>query len=132
MTTKSTGDEVQLGAGAADSGSGATAVLSKKNQAPNEATAKALESDILAPRFYTTNFAKLDKLILDSHRAEFEAMLVEFRQDNNRGHFVRTEEFKGPFPDLPFAEFEDFLRRSCLGEFSGCLLYQEISKRSKN
>ncbi len=133
MTTRNTRDEVHLGAGAADSGSGTTAAITgKRGIAPSEATAKALENDILAPRFYTTNFDKLDKLILDSHRAEFEAMLVEFRDDNNKGHFISTPEFKGPFPDLPFEEFEDFLRRSCLGEFSGCLLYQEISRRSKN
>jgi magnesium-protoporphyrin IX monomethyl ester (oxidative) cyclase len=120
---------VRLGAGAADSGSGATAIA---QNAPNEATAKALESDILAPRFYTTNFEKFDKMILDSQKKELEKILAEFKQDNNRGHFVRTEEFKGPFPDLPSQEFEDFLRRSCLGEFSGCLLYQEISKRTSN
>ncbi len=133
MTTKNspTNEELRRETGAADSGSGATAVVNKFN-APNEATAKALEEDILAPRFYTTNFAYMDKLDLSSHEAEFQAILQEFRRDNNKGHFVSTPEFKGPFPDLPRVEFEEFLRRSCLGEFSGCLLYQEISKRTSN
>lgn len=113
--------------GAADSGSGRTA---SGLSTPNQATAKALEEDILAPRFYTTNFEKLNKLILDSHKPEFEAMLAEFKQDNNKGHFFATPEFKGEFPKMPREEFEEFLRRSCLGEFSGCLLYREISDKS--
>ncbi len=116
--------------GAADSGSNPTA--NRATKIPNQATAKALEEDILAPRFYTTNFAKLNKLILDSHKAEFEQMLGEFREDKNKGHFVPTSEFKLDFPDLPREEFEEFLRRSCLGEFSGCLLYREISDNSTN
>lgn len=113
---------------AADSGSVPAGVA--HTSAPNEATAKALKKDILAPRFYTTNFDKLNKLVLDSHKDEFEVLLNEFRADYNKGHFIPTAEFKGPFPDLPRQEFEDFLRRSCLGEFSGCLLYREISKHA--
>lgn len=116
--------------GAADSGSGLSGVALA--EAPSASTASALEEDILAPRFYTTNFKKLDKMNLESHRAEFEAILAEFRADNNKGHFIPTAEFKAQFPDLPMEEFEEFLRRSCLGEFSGCLLYREISARSTN
>jgi magnesium-protoporphyrin IX monomethyl ester (oxidative) cyclase len=114
-----------VGYGAADSGSGTTA-------APSEATLSALEEDILAPRFYTTNIPKLDAMNIESHRAELDAVLAEFRADYNKGHFIPTAEFKADFPDLPRAEFEEFLRRSCLGEFSGCLLYREISANSTN
>jgi magnesium-protoporphyrin IX monomethyl ester (oxidative) cyclase len=110
--------------GAADSGS-QPAELS-------ESTANALKEDILAPRFYTTNFAKLDSMDFSNLQADFENMLGEFRKDYNKGHFIPNEEFKADFPDLPRAEFEEFLRRSCLGEFSGCLLYREISNRSTN
>jgi magnesium-protoporphyrin IX monomethyl ester (oxidative) cyclase len=118
-----------VGNGAADSGSGFSVVNST---APNDATAKALKNDILAPRFYTTNFDKFDKMILDSQKKELEAILAEFRADYNKGHFVATDEFKQDFPDLPREEFEEFLRRSCLGEFSGCLLYREIAQRTNN
>jgi magnesium-protoporphyrin IX monomethyl ester (oxidative) cyclase len=115
---------------AADSGSGFSAPNNAK--VPNEATKKALKNDILAPRFYTTNFDKFDKMILRGQEEELERILNEFRADINKGHFVATEEFKQDFPDLPRAEFEEFLRRSCLGEFSGCLLYREISHRTSN
>ena len=123
-----------VGAGAADSGSGlsAKATYDTRVATPSEATTSALQEDILAPRFYTTNFKKLDSMNLESHRAEFEAVIAEFKQDNNKGHFIPTDEFKAQFPDVPMAEFEEFLRRSCLGEFSGCLLYREISSRSTN
>ncbi len=123
---------IQAGAGAADSGSGRTATLPAITPVPSEATVSALKEDILAPRFYTTNFKKLDKMNLESHRPEFEALLAEFKADNNKGHFIPTAEFKASFPNLPLEEFEEFLRRSCLGEFSGCLLYREISARSTN
>ncbi len=121
-----------VGAGAADSGSGLTATYEERVVRPSDATVSALEEDILAPRFYTTNFKKLDAMNLESHRAEFEEVLAEFRADNNKGHFIPTAEFKAEFPDLPMAEFEEFLKRSCLGEFSGCLLYREITSRSTN
>ncbi len=131
MSSKITGGPARatgVGAGAADSGSGP----SLKAGLPSESTTSALKEDILAPRFYTTNFKKLDSMNLENYRGEFEAMLEEFRADNNRGHFIPTAEFKQDFPNLPRTEFEEFLRRSCLGEFSGCLLYREISARSTN
>lgn len=115
--------------GAADSGSGLSAT--GRYEKPSEATTSALEEDILAPRFYVTNYAKLDSMDLSSHKAEFDVIMDEFRADTNKGHFIPTEEFKAEFPNLPFAEFEEFLKRSCLGEFSGCLLYREISSRCK-
>src|SRR5438309_782673 len=87
--------------GAADSGSVPSEL--------SESTASALKEDILAPRFYTTNFAKLDKMDFSNLQVEFEAMLGEFRKDYNKGHFIPTEEFKADFPDLPREEFEEFL-----------------------
>jgi magnesium-protoporphyrin IX monomethyl ester (oxidative) cyclase len=102
------------------------------NEAPSAATTSALKEDILAPRFYTTNFAKLDRMNFENYRPQLEAILEEFRKDYNKGHFIPNDEFKADFPDLPREEFEEFLKRSCLGEFSGCLLYREISNRSTN
>ncbi len=129
MTSKLTGRVAQpTGAGAADSGAGATLLM----DAPNQATASALKEDVLAPRFYTIDIEKLDRLNFDNYQAEFEEMLGQFRADYNRGHFIPTAEFKAEFPDLPRHEFEEFLRRSCLGEFSGCLLYRQISARTTN
>ncbi|HEX2914374.1 MAG TPA: magnesium-protoporphyrin IX monomethyl ester (oxidative) cyclase [Chloroflexia bacterium] len=130
ITVKRTGT---AGQGAADSGSGPTRqVYTNRVEKPSEATVSALKEDILAPRFYTTNFKKLDSMNLESHRAEFDVILQEFRNDNNKGHFIPTAEFKAQFPSLPLLEFEEFLKRSCLGEFSGCLLYREISDKSTN
>lgn len=96
--------------------------------APNKTTAEGLKKDILAPRFYTTNFEQINKWDLSSHKAELEKILSEFRADLNKGHFVRTPEFKVLLKSYPAKEFEEFARRSSMGEFSGCLLYREIAE----
>ena len=90
---------------------------------------------MLSPRFYTTDFAKLDRLDVNSVRAEWDELIAEFRRDANRGYFVRNEEFGKdlpPIPDALYEEFVDFLISSVTAEFSGCVLYAEIKKRSVN
>ncbi len=120
--------------GAADSGSlpleNTQGYEASAVNAPNITTAKALKKDILAPRFYTTNFDEINSWKLPTQNPEFQAILKEFRDDYNKGHFVRTPEFAGPHPNLPEQEFEEFASRSAMGEFSGCLLYREISQKA--
>jgi magnesium-protoporphyrin IX monomethyl ester (oxidative) cyclase len=101
----------------------------------NDSTRRAQRDTMLSPRFYTTDFAKLDRLDLNSVRAEWDELIAEFRRDANRGYFVRNEEFGKdlpPIPDALYKEFVDFLISSVTAEFSGCVLYAEIKKRSVN
>ena len=58
-----------------------------------DANAKAVHSDMLAPRFYTTDFAALDRLDLSPVRAEWDVMMAEYQGDNNHDHFQRDEAF---------------------------------------
>jgi len=102
---------------------------------PNESTNMAQTETLLTPRFYTTDFAALDKIDLTPVRAEWDYLMAEFRRDPNNGHFERTAQFVEEVRQLPDAlqtEFLDFLVSSCTSEFSGCLLYAEIKKKSKN
>ena len=58
----------------------------------------------------------------------------EFRKDYNRHHFVRNGEFDGAAEQLdPETRkvFVEFLEQSCTSEFSGFLLYKELSRRIK-
>ncbi len=102
---------------------------------PNEATLRAKKESLLSPRFYTTDFDAMDRLDITPVRAEWDAMMAEFRSDTNRRHFERTPEFEAAVERMPEAlrkEFLDFLISSCTAEFSGCVLYSDIKKKVKN
>nr|YP_010338556.1 Magnesium-protoporphyrin IX monomethyl ester oxidative cyclase [Rhodaphanes brevistipitata]UNJ18506.1 Magnesium-protoporphyrin IX monomethyl ester oxidative cyclase [Rhodaphanes brevistipitata] len=90
---------------------------------------------ILTPRFYTTNFEEMAKMDISLNKKEFQAILEEFRVDYNKNHFIRDEEFNQSWNNLDEntrSLFIEFLERSCTAEFSGFLLYKELSRRIKN
>jgi magnesium-protoporphyrin IX monomethyl ester (oxidative) cyclase len=89
---------------------------------------------LLTPRFYTTDFQEMSLLDITSNRSEIEAIIEEFRIDYNRDHFIRDKEFLNSwesFDDKTKNIFIEFLERSCTAEFSGFLLYKEISRNLK-
>ncbi len=103
--------------------------------APNETTSRALEDTVLSPRFYTTDFAEMDRLDVGPVRAEWDGLIAELRADPNRRHFVRTEDWDAELSALPEPlrrELVDFLVSSLTAEFSGCVLYAETRKRITN
>lgn len=97
--------------------------------------AKALKETILTPRFYTTDFETTAKLDLSSQDEELRAMLAEMQADYNRHHFVRDESFDQSWDQIQGEArqaFIDYLERSCVSEFSGFLLFKELSRRIKD
>jgi magnesium-protoporphyrin IX monomethyl ester (oxidative) cyclase len=89
---------------------------------------------LLTPRFYTTNFKEISELDISSNKEEIEAIVEEFRIDYNRDHFIRDKEFLTSwdfFDEKTRNIFIEFLERSCTAEFSGFLLYKEISRNLK-
>ena len=103
--------------------------------APNETTVMAMTETVLSPRFYTTDYAEMDRIDITPVRAEWDELMAEFRRDANRDHFVRPPEFEldlSHIKDGLRQEFVDFLVSSITAEFSGCVLYAEIKKRIKN
>ncbi len=102
----------------------------------NETTRMATSETVLSPRFYTTDFAALDAISVESIRPQWDALMEEFRLDPNKGHFVRTDAFDrfdlSALPEPLQQEVLEFLVSSVTAEFSGCVLYAEIKKRVKN
>jgi len=103
--------------------------------APNESTRIAQQDTLLTPRFYTTDFAAIDRIDVDAIRPQWEALMKEFGDDNNTDHFQRPADMMANYSRLPEAlhkEFSEFLISSITSEFSGCVLYAEIKKRVQN
>ena len=99
-------------------------------------TEMAAASTVLSPRFYTTDYAALDRMDVSSVREEWDRLLQEMREDPNKTHFRRSEEWdQVSLDDLEPGlrkEFVDFLVSSLTAEFSGCVLYAEMRKRGTN
>lgn len=94
----------------------------------------AVEENLLTPRFYITDFDKAAAMDLSQGEADLQAMLEEMRADYNKYHFVRDDSFKQAWEHIQGEDrraLVDYLERSCVSEFSGFLLFKELSRRLK-
>ncbi|WP_353932098.1 magnesium-protoporphyrin IX monomethyl ester (oxidative) cyclase [Okeanomitos corallinicola TIOX110] len=94
-----------------------------------------VQETLLTPRFYTTDFDAVAKMDISAHEEEIRAIVDELKADYNRHHFIRDDEFKQSWDHIQGEKrlaFIDFLERSCTSEFSGFLLFKELSRRLKN
>lgn len=94
-----------------------------------------VQETLLTPRFYTTDFEKVAQMDLSADDKELRAVIQELKADYNRHHFIRDEEFKQSWEHIDGQTrlaFIDFLERSCTSEFSGFLLFKELTRRLKN
>ncbi len=102
----------------------------------NDTTRTALESTMLNPRFYTTDFDEMDRIDVSLVREEWDALIAEMKSDPNKEHFKRNADWEqldldSLTPELR-KELVDFLVSSLTAEFSGCVLYKEMKRRGSN
>lgn len=93
-----------------------------------------VKETLLTPRFYTTDFEVMAQMDISAHESELLAVVEELRADYNRHHFVRDREFEQSWEHIDpetRRTFIDFLERSCTSEFSGFLLFKELSRQLK-
>jgi magnesium-protoporphyrin IX monomethyl ester (oxidative) cyclase len=106
-----------------------------KPMTSEEAMAIATQDTMLTPRFYTTDYAALDAIDVSPVRREWDELIADMVGDPNKLHFKHNDSFRGVIeglePELR-QEFTDFMVSSMTSEFSGCVLYAEIAKRTKN
>jgi magnesium-protoporphyrin IX monomethyl ester (oxidative) cyclase len=89
----------------------------------------AAAPQLLKPRLYRTDYRILNSLDVSACRAEFQTLRADFERDWNRTLFKWTEEVNDLDYRPLWSEFYEFLNRSAIGEFSGCLLYSEVQKK---
>jgi magnesium-protoporphyrin IX monomethyl ester (oxidative) cyclase len=113
--------------------------LVRNIETAQDANATAAHSSMLSPRFYTTDFAAIDRINIEALRSEWDVMMKEYEGDNNHDHFQRDAAFAGEATRAMALlskemrqEFIDFLVSSLTSEFSGCILYNEIRKNIAN
>ena len=75
---------------------------------------------ILTPRFYTTDFDEMAEMDISVNEDELQAILEEFREDYNRHHFIRDEEFEQSWEHI------DGETRQLFIEFFRTLLYGRV------
>ncbi|WP_180132252.1 magnesium-protoporphyrin IX monomethyl ester (oxidative) cyclase [Rhodoferax sp. BLA1] len=113
--------------------------LVQRIETAKDANQKAVQSSMLSPRFYTTDFAEINRFNIEPLRKEWDIMMREYEGDNNHDHFQRdasfADEVAQTMPQLSKEmrqEFIDFLVSSLTSEYSGCILYNEIRKNITN
>lgn len=110
--------------------------LKTRFDAQNESTKIALETTLLDPRFYTTDFDEMDRIDVTPVREEWDALIAQMKADPRKGHFKRTEDWDDidfdAYPEDVRKELIDFLISSLTAEFSGCVLYKEMKRRGSN
>ena len=106
----------------------------KVEEKTTAATSTQAKESLLTPRFYTTDFEQMANLDISSNQVEIEAIIEEFRMDYNQHHFIRDQEFNQSLSHIDKdarSLITEFLERSCTAEFSGFLLYKELSRKIK-
>ena len=102
----------------------------------NDSTKNAQQDAMLNPRFYTTDFAKIDALrIKPEHQQMWDDILAEFRRDPNKNHFKRNEEFDADFASMDPTlreQFIEFLVSSVTAESSTGLGFRLQAARNRN
>jgi magnesium-protoporphyrin IX monomethyl ester (oxidative) cyclase len=86
------------------------------------------------PRFYTTNLRKMSKIDTSVCQEAFNTVIGELKNDHSKKKFIRNEEFNQSWDQIPGEVRNliiELLERFCASEYSGFILYKELSHQLK-
>ena len=88
----------------------------------------------ISPRFYTTNLKKLSSIDTVSSRETFDTVIAELENDYSKDNFIRDETFNQSWDHIQDETREliiELLKMYCAAEYSGFVLYKELSYQLK-
>ena len=93
-----------------------------------------IQETLVSPEFYTTDLKKLSNIDTVSFRETFDAVIAELKNDYSKDNFIRNRKFNRSWDhiqDKPRDIIIKLLEMYCAAEYSGFLMYKELSYQLK-
>ena len=94
----------------------------------------SIQETSISPEFYTTNLRKLSNVDTVSCQEAFDIVITELQNDYSKDNFIRNKKFNQSWDHIQGETREliiKLLKMYCAAEYSGFMMYKELSYRLK-